>query len=266
MTEVAPFSLPEKTARVQDAIRRQPADDKLRIHLFQLYAQDGRWQKALAQMQMAAQLNNDHQLLAQAYRLAIRAELFREDVFLGLRSPSILGQPGQWVSYLKEALLADATGQEAKAQDLRMLALDEASAVPGQLDAQPFTWIADADARLGPVLEVFVNGAYYWLPFDAISELRLEPPADLRDLVWMPAQLTLVNEGKHAVLLPARYPLLGDGIEDGHRQSRVTTWVERGSEPVGMGVKLLVTDSAELSLLDLRHLQLDHALIETSQD
>lgn len=266
MTEVAPFSLPEKTARVQDAIRRQPTDDKLRIHLFQLYAQDGRWQKALAQMQMAAQLNNDHQLLAQAYRLAIRAELFREDVFLGLRSPSILGQPGQWVSYLKEALLADTTGQEAKAQDLRMLALDEASAVPGQLDAQPFTWIADADARLGPVLEVFVNGAYYWLPFDAISELRLEPPADLRDLVWMPAQLTLVNDGKHAVLLPARYPLLGDGIEDGHRQSRVTTWVERGSEPVGMGVKLLVTDSAELSMLDLRRLQLDHALIETSQD
>lgn len=266
MTEVAPMALAEKIAQVQDAIRQKPAEGKLRIHLFQLYAQDGRWQKALAQLQIAAQINGDYQLLAQAYRLAIRAELFREDVFLGLRSPSILGQPGQWISYLKEALLADASGDVAKAQDLRMLALDEASAVPGQVDAQAFMWIADADARLGPVLEVFVSGVYYWLPLDAISELRLEAPADLRDLVWMPAQLTLVNEGKHAVLLPARYPLLGENIEDGHRQSRLTTWIGRGPAQLGMGVKLFVTNDAEMSMLDLRHLQFDHALAETSLD
>lgn len=266
MTDVAPMALAEKIALVQDSIRQRPADGKLRIHLFQLYAQDGRWQKALAQLQIAAQLNDEYQLLAQAYRLVIRAEIFREDVFLGLRSPTILGQPGQWISYLKEALLADASGQEAKAQDLRMLALDETSAVPGRADAREFLWIADADARLGPVLEVFVNGAYYWLPFDAISELYLEAPADLRDLVWMPAHVRLVNEGKHAMLLPARYPLLGEGLEDAHRQSRLTTWVERGSAQVGMGVKLFATDGAEMSMLDLRHVQLDHALAETSQD
>lgn len=266
MTEVAPMTLAEKIAQVQDAIRQKPADGKLRIHLFQLYVQDGLWQKALAQLQIAGQLDSNYQLLAQAYRLAIRAEICREEIFLGLRSPSILGQPGQWVSYLKEALLAHAAGQEAKAQDLRMLALDEASAAPGQMDSQSFLWIADADPRLGPVLEVFVNGAYYWLPFDAIGELRLEAPADLRDLVWMPAQVTLVNEGEHAMLLPARYPLLGDGVEDAHRQSRVTTWVERGPAPVGMGVKLLVTNDTELSMLDLRHLQFDHATAETSVD
>ncbi|MCS4292968.1 type VI secretion system protein ImpE [Comamonas sp. BIGb0152] len=266
MTELAPTTLAAKITEVQDAIRHRPADGKLRVHLFQLYVQDGRWQKALAQLQIAAQLDSDYQILAQAYRLAIRAEILREDIFLGLRSPSILGQPGQWISYLKEALLADASGHETKAQDLRMRALDEAIGAPGRMDQDDFAWIADADARLGPVLEVFVNGGYYWLPFDAIRELHLDAPADLRDLVWMPAHITLVNEGKHAMLLPARYPLLGDGVEDAHRQSRITGWEARGQTHVGMGVKLLVTDTAERSILDIRHLQLDHSHGETRQD
>jgi len=256
-------SLVEKVSQVQGLIRQKPSDDKLRIHLFQLYVQEGKWQKALAQLQMAAQLNAAHKMMAQAYRLAIRAEMLREDVFRGNRSPNVLGQPLQWISYLIEALQEDAKGNAEPALELRLEALDEANAVSGRLDDQPFGWIADTDSRLGPILEVFVNGDYYWLPFEAISEVKIDAPADLRDLVWIPAHVKLVNEGHHPMLLPARYPLLETSPEDAHLQSRISTWTSMEGDLLrGQGVKVLSTDTCEASLLDVRSIHLQSALPE----
>ena len=59
-----------------------------------------------------------------------------------------------------------------------------------------FAWIADADPRLGPVLEVFVNGNYMWVPFARVHAMQFDPPADLRDQVWMPARFTWSNGGE----------------------------------------------------------------------
>ncbi|CAB5723859.1 Protein of avirulence locus involved in temperature-dependent protein secretion [Delftia tsuruhatensis] len=245
-------------AQVQDSIRQKPSDDKLRVHLFQLYAQAGYWQKALAQLQVAAQLDDAHKMLAHAYRLALRAELLREDVFRGTRSPNILGQPLQWISYLVDALQADGKGEQERAAELRAWALDAAAPTPGRIDETPFEWITDADSRIGPVLEVFVNGDYYWVPFETISEIKLDAPVDLRDLVWVPAHLKLVNEGLHPVLLPARYPLLQANAEDALLQSRLTRWSALGKDDwQGSGVKILATDTDEASLLDARHIRLD---------
>ncbi len=257
------LSLVEKVSQVQGAIRQTPSDDKLRIHLFQLYVQQNWWQKALAQLQVAAQLNASHKMMAQAYRLAIRAEMVREEVFKGKKSPHVLGQPLQWISYLIEALQADGQGHSQQALELRLQALDQASAVAGRLDDQPFGWIADTDSRLGPVLEVFVNGGYYWLPFEAIRDITMDAPVDLRDLVWLPAQITLVNEGHHAMLLPTRYPLVDGQAEDGHLQSRASTWTPMEGDLLrGQGVKVLTTDTRDASLLDTRAIHLDSAAPE----
>lgn len=253
-------AIAEKVSQVQNLVRQKPTDDKLRIHLFQLYVQEGKWQKALAQLQVAAQLDAAHKMMAQAYRLAIRSELLREDVFRGNRSPNVLGQPLQWISYLVEALQEDGKGNSSVASNLRLEAFEDATVVAGRLDDQPFDWIADADSRLGPVLEVFVNGDYYWLPFETISEIKIEPPCDLRDLVWLPAHVKLVNEGYHPMLLPARYPLIDDSIDDAHLQSRLTSWTSIEEDlSRGQGVKVLATNSSEASILDVRSIHLEQA-------
>lgn len=255
---MAVHSLAATTAQVQDSVRQKPADDKLRVHLFQLYAQAGQWQKALAQLQVAAKLNEAHKMLAHAYRLALRAELLREDIFRGTRTPNILGQPLQWISYLVDALQEDGKGQHLRAAELRALAMEAATPTSGRMDEKPFEWIADADSRIGPVLEAYVNGDYYWVPFEAIVEIKVDAPVDLRDLVWIPAHLKLVNEGLHPVLLPARYPLLGEDAEDGHLQSRLTSWAPLGEDGWrGQGIKIFATDTDEASILDVRHIRLD---------
>ncbi len=75
----------------------------------------------------------------------------------------------------------------------------------GDIDGQPFEWIADADSRLGPVLEAVINGRYYWVPFSRLSRIQIEPPEDLRDMVWMPAHLQFENGGESVALIPTRY-------------------------------------------------------------
>lgn len=250
--------LSDNISQVQNAVRQKPADDRLRIHLFQLYAQAGLWQKALAQLQVAAQLNDGHKLLAQAYRLALRAETLRTDVFSGARSPQVLGLPPQWLGLMVEALKEDGLGNLSVAAQLRDAALESAQPASGRMDEVPFEWIADADRRIGPVLEVFVNGDYYWLPFESVTEIRIDAPTDLRDLVWLPAHVKLVNEGLHPMLLPVRYPFAEGAQENEHLLSRLTSWSEReDGEWIGHGVKILATDAGEYSILDVRHIRFD---------
>ncbi len=257
--------LADKIAQVQDAIRQKPSDDKLRVHIFQLHAQAGNWQKALAQLQVAAQLSDAHKLLAQAYRLILRAEVMRKDVFSGTRTPQVLGQPNAWLSALIEALRMEGLGHTMQAAELRMQALDDAHTVAGRINETPFEWIADADSRIGPVLEVFVNGEYYWLPFESIAEVKIDTPADLRDLVWLPAHVKLANEGLHPMMLPARYPLVESALEDAHLQSRLTSWTENAAgDWLGHGVKVFATDTREMSLLDIREIRLDSKALPAS--
>ena len=65
----------------------------------------------------------------------------------------------------------------------------------GTVNGEAFEWIADADMRLGPVLEAVVNGKYYWMPFSALAQVDIDPPEDLRDMVWLPAHFLFVNGG-----------------------------------------------------------------------
>ena len=100
------------------------------------------------------------------------------------------------MALLLEALKLTAAGEIAKAQALRAQAFEEAPASSGKLNGTPFEWIADADTRLGPMLEAVVNARYYWIPLSHIADVKVEKPEDLRDLVWMPAQFTWINGGQ----------------------------------------------------------------------
>ena len=93
----------------------------------------------------------------------------------------------------------------------------EAPATAGTIDGKPFAWIADADTRLGPMLEAIMNGKNYWLPFARLAEIKIEKPIDLRDVAWMPAVLTFTTGGESVAFVPTRYPGLGGGGRSQHR-------------------------------------------------
>lgn len=243
---------------LQDKVRADPADARLRIFLFQLLCVQGDWKRAVTQLKVAAELDEAATTMAQAYREAIICENFREKVFAGEKEPLIFGKPQEWIALLVEALKAMATGKHQEAADLRARAFEMAPAAPGMLNEAPFEWIADADMRLGPVLEVIVNGKYFWMPFTAIHSLRCEPPSDLRDYVWTPGNLTLQNGGEFVVMIPTRYPGTTQSPDGAAKLARSTDWSDAGAETfIGSGQRLFATDTGDTAILELRTLSVE---------
>jgi type VI secretion system protein ImpE len=245
-------------AQLQQEVRQKPADSKLRVFLAQLLMIAGDWQRALNQLGVAGELDAGALPMLHAYRAAIQCEQVRAAVFKGERSPLVLGDPEPWLAQLIHGLALYAQGAVKQADAARTEALEQAPAIAGSLNGEAFEWIADADSRLGPVLETLLNGVYYWVPFSRIKRVVAEAPADARDLVWLPAQFTWSNGGEAMGLIPARYVGSEQSSDDAIRLSRKTEWTEIGESAfAGWGQRVLATNAHDYGLLDLRMLELN---------
>ncbi|HEY4958274.1 MAG TPA: type VI secretion system accessory protein TagJ [Caldimonas sp.] len=250
----------EALASLQAQVRKDPADVKLRIFLFQLLCVLGQWQRASTQLEVCGEMDAATLAMVNTYREALKCELVREAVFAGKTTPIVLGQPQEWAAWLVEALQADARGDAAAASRLRTQAFEMAPASVGTLNGEPFEWIADADSRIGPVLEVIVNGRYSWLPFAALAKLSIEPPEDLRDFVWLPAHVEFPNGGDSVALVPTRYPLGGVAGNSAELLARSTAWETLATDQyAGRGERVIATSGQEIGLLALRELAMGAA-------
>ena len=254
---------------LQGVVRKDAANPKHRIFLFQLLCVLGDWPRALTQLNVAGELDAGALPMVQTYREAIQCEVLRADIFAGIRAPLIFGQPQPWLAQLIDALQHDQT-DPARAAAARAQALDAAPASSGSIDGVPFAWLADADQRLGPVLEAIINGRYFWLPFSRISRIEFDPPADLRDTVWAAASFTFTNGGQAVGLIPARYPGTVATGEAALLLGRRTEWRAAGAQvgalETGLGQRMLASDSADHALMDVRVIAFDSAADEGALD
>lgn len=249
---------------LQEQVRAQPADAKLRVFLFQLLCVLGQWERALNQLSVASSLDPAALAMAQMYGDAVKCEPMRRQVFEGKKSPMVLGQPEQWLALLIESLLLGGQGNQAQSADLRSQAFAEAPETAGQIDGRPFAWIADADSRLGPVLEAVINGRYYWVPFSRMTRIVLEAPEDLRDLVWMPAHLEFENGGEAVALIPTRYTGSESAADGTIALARKTLWSDMGDDVHhGLGQRIITTDVDDVPLMEIRNISLSQAVAAT---
>ena len=256
-------NLTEALAQLQGEVRQDPANAQHRVFLFQLLSVLGDWDRAMTQLNVCGDMDAGTLAMVQTYREALQCEVLREDIFAGKKAPLIFGKPGQWVALLIEALRLTAEGHHEEAQDLRAKAFESAPSTAGKIDDQAFEWIADADLRLGPVLEAIVNGRYYWVPFDHIRTINVEKPVDLRDRVWMPVHFTWANGGEAVGLIPTRYPGYHLSDDPQIRLAAKTEWRELPADThLGEGQRLLATDGGEFPLMDIRVIELESAEID----
>jgi type VI secretion system protein ImpE len=253
-------NLEESLRQLQEQVRGEPANAAHRIFLFQLLAVLGRWDRALTQLGVIGEMDAGALAMVQAYRELVQCEALRREVFAGARTPVVLGEPEQWVALLIEALRLAGEGRAEESQAIRAQAFELAPATAGSIDGERFAWIADADPRLGPLLEMVVNGRYCWVPFSRVSRIALEAPTDLRDLVWLPGHATWANGGEAAVFLPTRYPGSEASADEAVVLARRTEWRDLGHELyLGLGQRMLVTDVGDHPLLEVRSLAFDAA-------
>jgi type VI secretion system protein ImpE len=260
--------LSKALADLQSDVRASPDDPRHRVFLFQLLSVLGQWDRALAQLDVVLSLDPAAVAMVKTYEAVLQCEVYRQGVFAGERSPLILGEAESWVAEMVEAVRLSAKGDHEAARRLREHAYESAPPTAGSLSSADgpgdsagakeigFEWVADADSRLGPLLEVIVNGRYYWLPFHRVRQINIDPPEDLRDLVWLPARFLLANEGEAVGMIPTRYAGSEARDDSQIRLGRKTEWLEplEGTFE-GLGQRILTTDQGEYGLMNLRQLR-----------
>lgn len=249
---------------IKQAIRKKPDSADLRAYLFQVLALKGDWQRAVDQLKISAEMNQQAQPIAMIYVAAINAESERNDVLAGHVAPAVFGTPPDWMALLSQALKEKDVFQAAA---LRQQALEMAPTVSGKLKTHvdkeqeiAFEWLCDGDGRLGPILEFMNNGRYGWIPFEDIESLRLIEAKGLSDLLWVQVEVQMLDGRSHVGLIPARYPALksyaeqGDALNLGHR----TEWVELAENIYqGLGQKMFMSNVAEYGIVEIANIQFD---------
>lgn len=243
-------------AALQAEVRKNAADARLRVFLFQLLCVRGEWARALTQLNVAGELDASALPMVQTYREAIQCEALRAEIFAGRRAPLIFGEPPAWLAQMVEALGLDAS-DPARAALVRAQALEAAPASSGSIDGARFEWLADADGRLGPVLEAIVNGRYFWIPLLRIRRIEIDAPTDLRDTVWTAASFTWSNGAQTVGLIPTRYHGTVATGEPGLLLARRTEWLALGEGYAGLGQRMFASDVDDHALMDARLIEFD---------
>ena len=240
-------------------LRSNPSDIGARLFLFELLAFDGQWDRA--QRQALALQTNDAESDAAVglYQKCLLSEGKRSLVYQGLGQPRVLGPLTDSLKIRLEAFHADpemqdrlirqALESEFNRENLNMV-----------LNGEHIKFLHDGDDVLGPILEVFAQGEYFWIDIQSVQLLETETPKYPRDLIWLPARLETATESGN-VFLPMIY--YGSSADEDVllRLGRSTDWLEIGSSfNRGIGLKEWYVDDVKgIPLIDFRSLELASA-------
>lgn len=242
-------------------VRTNPADQGARFFLFELILFTGDLEKARKQIDVLRYDDPKSQAAVEMYKHTLTAETTRRNVLAGKEQPKSLNVAPDHVFQRLEALKLFAAGKTAEGNAL----LDQANAalpnVKASLDGKPVEELRDADDLFGTVIEVFGSGGLYsWVPLEQIEMLTISPARFPRDVLLVPANLTLKDGPSGDVLLPAIYPGSHTHADDALRLGRATDWIGSEGEPLrGIGGRLfLIGESGTSPLLHWRELVIDH--------
>jgi type VI secretion system protein ImpE len=221
--------LDETVEALSDVLRQNPQDARSRIFLFEVLCFRGDYQRAAKHLALLGDGGKDAAAGALFLRASLHAEETRAEMFLKNELPEPLAP--------------------------------EDSLFQGVLNGKPFSTLTDSDERIGARLEVFAGGDYLWIPLRHIASLQIDPPARLRDLLWTPARLRMGSAFARPelgqVLLPALAPLTFRHPDPQVRLGRRTEWsLDDRDREIAAGQKVLIADGEEISLLEIRTLEI----------
>lgn len=244
--------LTEALSLAKQGVRKAPADPAQRSLLFQLYCIVGDWPAAATQLNLVGELDPTTSLFVGVAEKILDCEIERTRVFAGRQEPTLFGEPAPWIGGMVEAFRLSLQGKWEAAAASQAKALEAAPMTPARLGACQVDWLADADSRLGPLLEAFVDGRYYWVPFQRIRQLTLRPRTHLMDVIWAPVDFIWTNEGHSSGFIPVRYAGSEFSAEPLIQLGRKTEWAaHEGNIYQGIGHRIITTSEAELPLLEM---------------
>lgn len=245
------------------SVKARPTDIQQRTFLFELLCFSGDYDRAEKQLDVLAGQSAHAELGAQIYRNALSAERARQRLFTEGQLPHFLAEPPAYVGLHLAAINYLREGHYAEARALLDQAEEERLALAGKLNGEPFSDFRDYDDLTAPVLEMFIQERYVWMPFEQIKSITIEPPKRLRDLLWATARIEPAGEKIQpigAVFLPALYAGSSESPNDQVKLGRMTEWVEVSQElNRAAGLRLFWLDERDEPILQVENIEFKFA-------
>ena len=248
--------LSDAIAELTQDVKTHPADTRLRTFLFEVLCFQGEYQRAQSQLDVIGLQNEKAGIGVEIYRSLLQAEAIRRRVFAGIARPSFLLDPPQHVQSQLEAIGCLSRREPLEAKNLLAKCENERPQLRGTLKGKPFSTIRDSDDRIGSVLEIFIKNTYAWIPFEQIVKVNIAPPKQLRDLLWAPTSVEMVNGQGGEAHVPVLYVGSEEDDSEQVRLGRITEWVNLGGGLAGgVGQRTILVDNEEKSVLELQDLE-----------
>jgi type VI secretion system protein ImpE len=236
-------------------VKANPTDARRRTFLFELLCFAGDWDRAEKQIDVIGQQSVEATLAVTVYRANIAAERERAKLFRDGAAPHFLSEPPAYVDLHVEAIQKLRAGDLAGARAVLDRAEEERPALPGTWNDEDFEDFRDYNDWTAPALELIVKDKYTWLALEGISEIEIDPPKTLRDLIWVPARVKAVDGTTGEVYLPSMYYGSTQHPDDQVKLGRLTEWKSLSDDLTqGMGLRLFLVGDGEQSLLDTRRI------------
>lgn len=251
--------LDEAVEGLNQRVKSNPTDNRLRVSLFELLCFQGAFERAAKQLNVISTQAGkiETEAAVQLYHNMIAAEGIRHQVFNDTALPKFfLPPPGYVDRYV--VVVKKIVERAENLADLVAEAEEAFPALKGQLDDRGFEGFRDGDDRIAPILEVIQGSSYLWLPFEQIKRLEITKPQKLRDLIWTHATLETTDKVEGDVFLPVLYPGTALQKDPQVRLGRMTQWLSLDDKLVyGVGQKTFLVDDREVSLLDIGSLEFE---------
>ena len=247
-----------------ELVKTAPADTTNRTLLFQVLVYLGEFAKAESHLKILAGQDSERLPMFNSCQELLTAEKERVAVMSAKTPPSFLPDVPPGSSEYQELLTALAAGRGDEVEELREKLATEFGSVSGTVNGTPFTKFQDTDTALTWFLEAFVHERYLLIPFSAIRELNIAPPANFLDLCWISAQVTMWKDGLALnCYLPVLYGQSYEAEDELTRLGRKTSWSSLGGTAIkGAGQHVYETDSKDYSLLEIREMTFDYRKTE----
>ncbi len=250
--------LHEAVAALSQELRAHPLDSGQRCFLVELLCFTGDWERADKQLDTLGHQDPQTMPGVVLFRQLLRAAQARQQFFTEGRLPEFLEAPSPQLQLYLEASIALREGRDREAGELLTRAESQRQALSGTCNGRPFDDLRDLDDLTACVFEVFTGaGRYYWIPFEHIASLRLQPPGCPRDLLWRQAHwVRRDGDWEGEVFLPVIYPLPED-VDEAIRLGRTTEWRGGDGTPVrGLGQRMYLVGGDAVPLLEIQELKL----------
>lgn len=236
-----------------DAVRKHPTDIGARAFFAELQCFVGELESADKQLDVILTQKPDSAISTSLFRQLIRAEQSRREVFEQNRVPEFLDVPPPALQSQLQALVALKEGRTADAIALVAAADEQRPTVSGICDGQPFAEIRDLDDLTASFCEVHTStGKYYWIPWETIESIDLQPIVHPVDILWRPAQMVVRGGPDGVVYLPAIYYGTLAHDDPQLRLGRATDWIGNEGEIVrGVGQRTWLFGEDDRPLLSL---------------